>query len=320
MDFLSPSPNVLDNGQFDISFQAMGTNCEISFCANSQEQAINFRQNSLSWVRNFENRYSRYLPSSLISQINQFAGIKPVKIDHEDLELFKLCDTLHFLTKGSFDPTTLPLTKIWDFKFKFPKIPSKSSIDSAMSKIGWKKVILEEDSIFLPDHGMCLDFGGFGKEFAVDKIIDTAKQYEIKSIMVNLGGDIRTLGSPVDCDKWNIGIEDPNLKGQARFCVSFNDMSVATSGNYQRYFELNGIKYGHILNHTTGYPTKSTYLSASVISKTCIVAGVLSTCSLLDGNSSGLKIIEDFFGAEGCLWSKSGICWTKNFSSYVQKN
>ena len=320
MKFFSSSPHVLDNGQFNISFQAMGTNCEISFCANSQEQAINFRKNSLSWIRNFENRYSRYLPDSLISKINKHAGIKPVKIIHEDFQLFKLCDTLHFLTKGLFDPTTLPLSKIWDFKSKNPEIPPRSSIDSALNKIGWKKVVFKYDSVFLPDHGMGLDFGGFGKEYAVDKIIEIATHNEIESIMVNLGGDIRTLGSPVNFDRWQIGIEDPNLKGQARFCLGFNNMSVATSGNYQRYFESNGIRYGHILNHLTGYPTKSTYLSASVISKTCVEAGVLSTCSLLDGNSTGLKIIEDSFGSEGCVWTKSGISWTKNFSSYVEKN
>ena len=105
MKFFSSSPHVLDNGQFNISFQAMGTNCEISFCANSQEQAITFRKNSLSWIRKFENRYSRYLPDSLISKINNHAGTKPIKIDHEVFQLFNLCDTLHFLTKGLFDPT-----------------------------------------------------------------------------------------------------------------------------------------------------------------------------------------------------------------------
>ena len=130
-------PNeALAEGLFRISFKAMGTACEISFSAESSIQAEDFRKESLSWVRNFEKRYSRYLPDSLISQINRNAGSdKVVSINEEDLRLFKLCDTLHFFTEGLFDPTTLPLSLLWDFKTKEPQIPDQQKIDYALSKI-----------------------------------------------------------------------------------------------------------------------------------------------------------------------------------------
>ena len=320
MKLSSITPDIIENGQFRIAFSAMGTNCEISYTATSENQAFSFREKTLNWINYFENRYSRYLPKSLISKINNSAGIQPVKITEEDYRLFNFCDTLHFLTKGIFDPTTLPLSKIWDFKSKNPTVPPKFIIEKTLSKIGWKKVVFDEDYTFLPESGMGIDLGGFGKEYAVDRVIELAKEHEISSALVNLGGDVRSIGSPPNSDFWRIGIEDPNFKGHARFALIANNLAVATSGNYQRYFESNGVRYGHLLNHQTGYPTTSSYLSASVVAKTCLEAGILSTCSLLDGKESGLKIIEDYFGAEGCLWTKNGISWSKNFTSHIAKN
>ncbi|WP_407679146.1 FAD:protein FMN transferase [Candidatus Seribacter sulfatis] len=317
MELSTVNPQTLANGLFRISFQALGTQCEISYSTNSGKVATDFRDGALHWIRSFEKRYSRYIPDSLISQINRSAGLSPVQIDSEDHRLFKLCDTLHFLTQGVFDPTTLPLSNIWDFKAEVPTIPSDSKIQHALEKVGWGRVDLQKDCVYLPEKGMGLDFGGFGKEYAVDRVTEIAKSFGITNAMVNLGGDIRTIGSPRKTDSWRVGIEDPNQPGKARFCLSTNNLAVATSGNYQRFFKLNGRHYGHLLDHRTGYPTTSSYLSASVIANTCLEAGILSTSSLLDGNQSGLKIIENFFGAEGCIWTNDGLSWTKNFGDYI---
>jgi thiamine biosynthesis lipoprotein len=321
---MNNDPSSLQNfakGLFQLSFQAMGTACQISFSADNSKQAEEFKKESLSWVRNFEKRYSRYLPDSLISKINQSAGTQnPVSIKPSDLKLFKLCDTLHFFTVGLFDPTTLPLSNIWNFKTEKPQIPNAQKIEFALSKIGWKKVIIEDSQVYLPEKGMGLDFGGFGKEFAVDQVVEIATKSKIENLLVNFGGDVRTLGSPPDRDHWIIGVENPKEPGCARFNILSNNLAVATSGNYLRFFEHNGHRYGHLLDHRTGYPSSSKNLSSTVIANSCLEAGILSTCSLLENQQEGLSMIDRYYTAEGCVWSKTGIAWTKKFDTYLQYN
>ena len=318
MELTRLTQETLSHGLFRQSFKAMGTPCEITYRCESASEATEFREQSLAWVRKFEKRYSRYLPDSLISRINRAAGTgQSVEIEDEDERLFKLCDTLHFFTRGLFDPTTLPLAQLWNFKAEKPRIPDEGEIKAALTKIDWKKVRRKDGQVSLPESGMGLDFGGFGKEYAVDRIVEMGQKFGIPDLLVNFGGDLRTLGSPPDSPYWRVGVEDPNQPGQARFTVRANNLAVATSGNYQRFFELNGKRYGHLLDHRTGYPTSSEHLSATVIAKSCLEAGILATCSLMDERMQGLSLIENHFGSEGCVWAKSGLVWSKKFDTHL---
>ncbi|MBC8348331.1 MAG: FAD:protein FMN transferase [Verrucomicrobia bacterium] len=310
-------PEVLADGLFRLQFPAMGTHCKILFTANSMVAADIFRKNALDWVHRFEARYSRFRDDSLICRINDAAGRNPVVIDEEDIHLFDLCETLHFLTEGLFDPTTLPLSRLWDFKAENPQIPSKSAISEALSKIGWKKVHRENHSIFLPETGMGLDFGGFGKEYAVDRVTELAREHGLEDFLIDFGGDVFAEGSPPDATAWRVGLEDPGKQGQAKRIFSVSGMAVATSGNYRRFFEKNGKRYGHLIDHRTGFPTSNNCLSATVISRSCLEAGVLSTCALLDGTDRGLARIDRFFGAEGCIQNRNGVEWTKGIYEYL---
>ena len=318
MELAKLTSETISNGLFRLSFTAMGSPCEITYSCESAREATAFRERSLEWVRKFENRYSRYLPESLISQINQSAGTGlAISIDEEDERLFRLCDTLHFFTHGLFDPTTLPLAQLWNFKSPKPRIPDDQEIKIALTKIDWKKVIRENKQVYLQDAGMGLDFGGFGKEYAVDRVVEMGQEFGISDLLVNFGGDLRTLGSPPDSPHWRVGIEDPNQPGQARFTVQASDLAVATSGNYQRFFEIKGKRFGHLLDHRTGFPTSSEHLSATVIAKSCLEAGILATCSLMDERLQGLALIENHFGSEGCIWTKSGLVWSKKFDTHL---
>ncbi|MDA1046376.1 MAG: FAD:protein FMN transferase [Verrucomicrobia bacterium] len=310
-------PEVLADGLFRLQFPAMGTHCKILFTANSMVAADIFRKNALDWVHRFEARYSRFRDDSLICRINDAAGRNPVVIDEVDIHLFDLCETLHFLTEGLFDPTTLPLSRLWDFKAENPQIPSKSAISEALSKIGWKKVHRENHSIFLPETGMGLDFGGFGKEYAVDRVTELAREHGLEDFLIDFGGDVFAEGSPPDATAWRVGLEDPGKQGQAKRIFSVSGMAVATSGNYRRFFEKNGKRYGHLIDHRTGFPTSNNCLSATVISRSCLEAGVLSTCALLDGTDRGLARIDRFFGAEGCIQNRNGVEWTKGIYEYL---
>ena len=150
-----------------------------------------------------------------------------------------------------------------------------------------------------------------------DRVVEMGKAFGISNLLVNFGGDVRAIGSPPDSDVWRIGLEDPKRPGHARYAVRANNLAVATSGNYLRYFEVNGKHFGHLLDHRTGYPASGSHISATVISGSCLEAGILATCSLIDERRQGLSLIDDHFGSEGCVWRKSGIAWSKKFEEHL---
>ncbi len=314
------SPSTIEAGQFRVRFKAMGTNCEILYRANSGQQAEQFRQSAMDWVKNFEQRYSRYKDDSLIGQINAAAGKEAISITEEDARLFEICDQMHFLTEGLFDPTTLPLSRIWDFKAPQPKVPPQEIIQEALSKVGWKRVIRDENSVNLPEKGMGLDFGGFGKEYAVDRVIELADQQGIENILVNFGGDIHAKGSPANGNCWHVGVEDPKNPGSPNFVIKLSNMATATSGNYMRFFEYQGRRYGHLLDHRTGFPASYSCHSATVIAQTCLEAGILATSCLIEGKEDGIVRVDQYFGAEGCIRAESGLRWTQQFHPYLVQN
>ena len=308
------------DGFFEVSFHAMGTHCILLYDCDNERLANEVALEAVNWVRFFERRYSRFLKDSFVSTVNSLAGVEPVALEEEDRRLLGLCQSLNFITKGLFDPTTLPLSILWDFKRKSPEVPSESKIKEAMKRVGWNRVVLNPDEVFLPHSGMGLDFGGFGKEYAVDRVIEIINSFGVGNAMVNLGGDIHTLGRPKDAANWIIGIENPKEPGRPSFALELSGMAVATSGTYARFFEKEQKRYSHLIDHRTGYPVSSNVFSASVVSSTCLEAGALATCSLLCDRKEGLGLIENYFGAEGCLRTDQSLYWSKGFDQFICKN
>src|SRR5262245_15423417 len=147
-----------------LSFPALGTICEVQYAAPSGDsQAADFERAVVGWVNAFEAKYSRFRPNSLLSRINSAAGESWVEIDPEMEGLLKLCDTLFFMTQGILDATALPLIRIWNYKTDTPRIPTEAEISAARSLVGWRNVQRAPGKVFLPQPGMALDFGGFGK-------------------------------------------------------------------------------------------------------------------------------------------------------------
>ena len=299
----------------------MGTQCEILYRADSQEQAVAYRDEAMAWVKWFEQRYTRFKPDSLVSRINAAAGKEWVEIEEGDAVLFDTCDHIHFLTEGLFDPTTLPLSLIWDFRIPDPVPPAKEVVADAVSKVGWKRVERDGLAVRLPEEGMGLDFGGFGKEYAVDKVYGLASKHGIQDILVNFGGDVRAGGSPANAPSWHVGVEDPCQPGSAGFVLEVpSGTGIATSGTYLRFFEHDGQKYSHILDHRTGYPAGYTCHSVTVVARNCLEAGVWATCCLIEGGREGIDRIDRAFGAEGCAVFDSGLRWTNGFYQYLLQN
>ncbi len=299
-----------------LNFQAMSTTCCVHFRISSSTEAAQFRDQVLQWVAWFEARYSRFLPDSLIGMINAAAGRHWVDVDPESDALFDLCQEMVFFTRGVFDPTALPLMRLWNWKADPPVLPDDHAIAAARQLVGWRKVQRRKGSIFLPQEGMCLDLGGIGKEYAIDRVVTMAFERGIQDILVDFGQDVRVHGQPPERGAWHIGLEDPRNPGRCWTGVAVNDHAVTTSGDYVRRFVLNGRRYGHIVDPRNGQPVDNGSLSVSVIAPNCTLAGIVSTAAFVLGPKEGIDLMSVCPGVEGCVTTESKQHQTRSFHAY----
>jgi FAD:protein FMN transferase len=297
----SISTDNLEKGLFKLRFTAMGCPCEIQFRSLDPKQADEFKEAAVQWVKVFEHTYTRYKEDSLISKINKASGNEWIEIDSEAEALFDLCGQFHFITQGLFDPTSLPVMKLWDYKAETPRIPDREEIEAAKALVGWEHVEREPGKIRLAKPGMGLDLGGIGKEYAVDRVSLIARDFGITDVLINFGGDIAALGNPPNYTHWHVGIEDPGKPGTCWGSLALTDLCVASSGDYRRFFEIDGKRYGHIVDHRKGYPIANKVRHTSVVARTCTEAGILATAVCLLGEVEGLELINTFFGAEATI-------------------
>lgn len=300
-----------------LSFQAMSTHCRVHFRSPSAARARDFQQEVIRWVADFEARYSRFIPDSLIGRINAAAGEHWVEIDPETERLFNLCHEVVFFTRGAFDPTALPLIRLWNWKQQPPVIPDAAAIRAAQQLVGWRKVQRRPGAIFLPEPGMCLDLGGIGKEYAVDQVLQLALNRGFENVLVDFGQDVRVHGQPPERGAWHIGLEDPKQPGKCWGGVAATNHAVATSGDYTRRFFVNGRRYGHIIDPRSGQPVDNGCLSVTVIAPSCTMAGILSTTAFVLGPKEGLELVQLSRGAEACITTNETRHTTRNFYAYV---
>jgi FAD:protein FMN transferase len=301
-----------------LSFPALGTQCEVQYAAPGGDiQAAAFEHAATNWVNAFEAKYSRFRPGSLLSRINDAAGRDWVAVDAEMEALLKLCDTLFFMTQGILDPTSLPLIRLWNYKTDTPRIPESTEIQRALKLVGWRKVQRAPGKVFLPEVGMALDFGGFGKEYAVDMTAQIAVEHGILNALVDFGHDLRAMGAPPGRPAWHIGLEDPKKPGESCGSMAIVGKGVASSGDYIRGFVVEGKRYGHIIDPRNGRPVANGCVQSTVVASNCLQAGVLSTTAFVLGVPRGIEFIQACPGAEGLLVMAGARAQTRGFFNYV---
>lgn len=306
------------DGFWEAEFYALGSECELFFAAPSRDAAMAFRATVFDWLAEFEARCSRFLPDSELSLINANAGKDWTAIDPQVEMLLDLCDHYHFVTEGAFDATSLPLSRLWDWKRQHDALPSAEEIATAKKVIGWKQIQRAPGRVFLPIEGMMLDFGGVGKEFAVDYLRQLAIGSGIEHVMIDLGGDISVHGEPPEGGGWYIGLEDPANQDRAYCGIRLRSGgAVATSGDYRRCFQFEGRTYGHILDCRTGWPVCNGTRAVSVIAPRCTTAGVLSTSAMIIGGQDAIAMLERMPQVQGCLWRNARLYETRGFRRNV---
>ena len=236
---------------------------------------------AIAEVRRIEAKYSRFRMDSVVSQINAAAGNgEAITIDAETAQLLAFATQLFELSDGLFDATSGVLRQVWDFKTA--RKPSPQQLAEVLPRIGWNHVRWNAQTAQLTQHGMELDFGGFGKEYAADRAATLLANEGAQHGLVNLGGDIRVIGPQADGSPWLMGIRQPRQDNAVIASIPISSGALATSGDYERFFVEDEQRFCHILNPKTGWPAQH-WQSISIIAPVCVAAGAMSTTAMLKG-------------------------------------
>ena len=271
-----------------IAFKAMGARCEIVIDGLAEPDAQRLAGPAMAEVLRIEQKYSRYLPQSVVSRINAAAGGDPVQIDSETYQLLGYANSMFEQSRGAFDPTAGVLRKTWDFKSS--QLPTQAQIDALLPLVDWSRVEVSEQACRLPLVEMEIDFGGFGKEYAVDRAASVLEAQGVQSGYVNLAGDMRFLGPKADGTQWQIGIQHPREEGKVLAHIPMQTGALATSGDYERAIWRDGKPYCHVLNARTGWPVEA-WQTVSVVAPLALMAGTVSTVAMLL-ESQGLDFLQ----------------------------
>lgn len=281
---LQPRPAPRVGASFGFQFQAMSSVCEIRLddaLGEGESVLALVAQQAINEVRRIEIAYSRYRPDSIVSRINAAAGGRDVVgVDEETASLLNFAQQLHGLSDGLFDITSGVLRRVWDFKAA--RVPQTAALQEVLPLIGWSQVEWDGQAIRLPRAGMEVDFGGFGKEYAADRAMAVLHAAGQRHGYVNLGGDIRVLGPRADGSAWRFGVQHPRQAEATIASVELTEGALASSGDYERFFESGGRRYCHILDPHTGWPVCH-WASVSVSAPACVAAGALTTIAMLKG-------------------------------------
>lgn len=284
------------NGSYHINFNAMASPCEVILQTENKHLAEQVAQCVSAEVWRIEEKYSRYDSLSLCCQINASAGNK-VTIDEETFLLLNFAEQCYHLSDGLFDITSGVLRKVWSFDSltgECQNFPNVADVNNLLNLVGWQKVVYDEQSISLPKN-MELDFGGIGKEYAVDRSIGLAKSITNEPILVNLGGDLAVTGPRHHNQAWQVAIENPNsreLEQPQDMIVALSQGALATSGDTKRYLIKDGVRYGHVLNAKTAWPITHAPRSITTLAPQCVQAGMLATLALLQGEHAEQFLTE----------------------------
>ncbi|GAB6107014.1 FAD:protein FMN transferase [Fusibacter bizertensis] len=279
------------------SFQ-IGTYVVLSIYADKQVPDRVF-DDLFNLIDKYEYMISKSIQGTELNQVNENAGIAPVKVSDDIIEMIKLGIKYADVSKGKFDISVGPLVDLWGIGTDSAHLPTDAEIKEKMALVDYKKIVLNESehTVFLPEKNMEIDLGAIAKGYIADRLKELIQKEGYESAIINLGGNVLTVGKKPNSDNWNIGVRNPESDaGTEMGILKLTDNSIVSSGVYERFFIKDNVRYHHIINATTGYPEQNNMLSVSIISDRSVDGDSLSTTVFLLGLEEGYKYIESLDG------------------------
>jgi len=262
-----------------VVFAAMASPCEVLLPPMDQDKAMEIGRFVAEETWRIEKKFSRYRDDSVVAWIHRNRG-REIMVDAETSGLLEFARQCHEISEGLFDISSGVLRQAWRFDGS-AVLPSEATIAKLMPLIGFEKITWHAPRLLLPA-GMEIDFGGIGKEYAVDRAYEQVAAVFHEPFLVNLGGDLRANRAPAQ-GAWQIGVERPDTDRDAALLLSLEHGALATSGDSHRFIVQDGKRYGHVLNPRTGWPVVAAPRSVTVAASSCTEAGLLATLALLHG-------------------------------------
>lgn len=281
--------------QMERHFEQMGTWFQLvvvdtdSLTANRH---LDLAQHELERIENLLSEWREHTP---VSEVNRKAGIQPVHVSEELLRLAQQGKRFSHLTQGAFDLTIVAMDRVWKFDGSMTALPSKKAIRQSVALVNYKNLRIDmvNATLFLRKTGMKMGFGSIGKGYAADAVRRYLQNLGVQAGIVNASGDLATWGRQLDGSLWSIGIENPKAGKNTLKTFEFETIGIATSGSYQKFAEIDGKRYSHIINPQTGWPS-SGLTSVTVWGPSCEVANGISTSVMAMGLPNGIHLFTHF--------------------------
>ena len=286
----------------------LGTIVRITAYGDDSEKLNNAVDLSMKEIERLENLLSVNIPSSDVSHVNGASGKIPVKVSEETAFLLEKALEWSERTGGAFDLTVGAIVKLWGIGTESAGIPDPEQLKEAVVMTDFKKVSVmhEGNEAFVKTaKGQSIDLGGIAKGYVTDRVREILAREGISSALIDLGGNIAVIGHPSKEKKWKIGLQDPfGTRGKYFGIVEVSDLSIVTSGPYERYFESGGVRYHHIFDTSTGYPSQSDLASVTIISGSSTDADALSTALFVMGSEKSRSFLREHKDIDAVLVAK----------------
>ena len=298
----------------------MGSAFDLTVVAENKEKASNYIEQAKNEIVRIEKLISSWDKNSETTKINSNSGIEAVKVSKELFDLIDRSQRISKITSGAFDITFAAIDRIWDFDGGESQMPSFEVIQNSISKIGFRKLELnkKESTVFLPEKGMKIGFGGIGKGYAADRAKELLINKGVKGGIINASGDMNTWGNQPDGSPWTVGIVNPMNKEKVFSWFSLEHDAVVTSGNYEKFTLIDGERFSHIIDPRTGIPSKG-ILSSTIFANKAELADALATATFVMGVESGMFLIDQLPNIEAILIDDKGVIY-KSKNIEIEKN
>ena len=305
--FLCLSTSCFGQHVYHRTLKLLGSRFDITVVAEDSIQGNGYIQDAISEISRIEKLISEWDTSTQTSAIIKQAGIRPVKVDKELFDLIHRSIVYSKLSDGAFDITFAGLDGIWKFDGSMKSLPDSARIQEKLSLIGYDKIILNpsDTSVFLSCKGMRIGFGAIGKGYAADKAKALLQQKGVSAGIINASGDLNTWGKQPNGDSWTVAITNPFDKDKAYGILPLDNWAVATSGDYEKFVEFNGVRYAHIIDPRTGYPTKG-IVSVTVFAPNAEMSDALATTVFVLGAEVGIDRINQLQGVSCIVVTDKG--------------